>query len=276
MKPFEGCSALVDGHVHLHRCFDIADALDVAANNFRDARSHLGLDETAPAVAWLVEHDEEGASDRLMATLASEERWQLLRAEGPVLHLRQLQDGERLTLIRGQQVRTGEDLEILVVGGDSHTPSGLTLMESIEASLGPQSLVMIPWGFGKWTGSRGRLVMQAYEQYADQGLRLADTGAHTRLRRALPAFGQAQRDETPIMAGSDPFPFPGQHRSIGRTGFVLESVPSEMTWPDVLLAIRSLRGQPRRFGSPWGLFEFVSLQGRMQLRKRLGGATRGN
>ena len=276
MEASIGSGAIVDGHVHLHRCFDIADALDSAARNFHRARSTLDLPGSAPAFLWLVEHDDEGASDRLKEELESRERWKQIRSDVSSIRIRRCLDDEDLTVILGQQIRTSEDLEILAVGGGTHLPPGLTLRDSIEASLAPDTLVMIPWGFGKWTGSRGRLVMEVYEEYLDRGLRLADTSAHSRFRPALPAFRRAVVDETPILAGGDPFPFPGQQGCIGRTGFLIENIPSEATWPDLLKAIRSLRGQPRRFGPHRGLLEFVYLQGRMQLRKRLGGRNRGS
>jgi hypothetical protein len=253
----------------MHRCYDVADAFDAAARNLGRVRSDLRLDETARAFLWLVEHDEEGSSERIREALDTGDRWRMVGSWGPDLLLRE-PGGSELTLVRGRQIRTAEDLEVLVVGRTSRIPSGMSLDESVDAGLGDDTLVMIPWGFGKWTGKRGRLVMRAYERYRDDGLLLADTGARAGYRGSLEPFHAAERDGSPILAGSDPFPFPDQVGSIGRTGFVVDDLADD-AWPGLLRAIRSLEGQPRRFGSPRGILDFLSLQGRMQLRKRLRG-----
>ena len=187
------------------------------------------------------------------------------------LRITRSSDGRRITAIRGRQVRTAEDLEVLAVGSEQHINGNRPLTDTIEACMEQEALVMLPWGFGKWTGSRGRAIIAAFEHYSARGLRLADTGARTRFLPASPVLARSIAAGLPVFVGSDPFPFADQVSTIGRHGFVLDGVGFGAGWEDLHRVIRALEGQPRRFGRLFGAVEFATLQGKMQVRKRLGG-----
>lgn len=261
-----GC-ALIDGHVHLHDCHEIDVALDAAAENFDRARLDLGLPDGSPAFLWLVEAGERGA-ERVLAHRSG--RWTVDGSDGVSLGLVDHQAGRFMTAILGRQVRTAEDLEVLAIGLADPVPTNRPLRDTVEECLQEEALVMLPWGFGKWTGSRGRAVVSAFETYSSRGLRLADTAAHARFLTESQALARSIAVELPILAGSDPFPFRDQVTAIGRYGFLLDDVPPEARWEDLQPAVAALRAQPRRFGRPFGAVEFARLQWKMQLRKRFG------
>lgn len=263
-------AALVDGHVHLHACYGILEALDAAARNLDDVRSRLRLSGETSGILWLVEHRDEGASDRLLAATGRDAVWQADESDGAILRLQHVDQGNRLTVVFGRQIRTAEDLEVLVVGTMESTPSDRPLEETVESWMEQDVLVMLPWGFGKWTGVRGKTIARAYEKYSAQGLRLADTRAHSRIRHRPDAFARSIAAGNPVLCGSDPFPFADQVQAIGRYGFVLENIPATFVWSDLRDAVGSLQKQPLRFGRPMRITEFARLQGKMQLRKRFG------
>jgi hypothetical protein len=260
--------ALIDGHVHLHGCYDLDDALDAAVENLETARADLDFPAETPLILWLVETGERGA-ERLLERARG--RWTVVESGGVSLRLNRSSDGSRMTAVRGSQVRTAEDLEVLVVGTQEPVAGNLPLPDTIEACMDLGALVMLPWGFGKWTGSRARAIVSAFERYSPRGLRLADTGARTRLLAISPVLARSIAAGLPVFAGSDPFPFADQVSKIGRHGFVLEGVGSGAGWEDLHPIIRTVEGQPRRFGRPLGAIEFARLQGKMQLRKRFSG-----
>ncbi len=260
-------AALIDGHVHLHGCFELDGALDAAAENLGKARERLDLPSETPLFLWLVEAGERGAERLLEKARGS---WSVVESSGVSLRLARSSDGHRITAIRGNQVRTAEDLEVLAVGSREHVAGDLPLAATIEACLDQEALVMLPWGFGKWTGSRARAVSKAFERYSPRGLRLADTGARTRLLATPPLLARSSAAGLPVFAGSDPFPFANQVSKIGKHGFVLEGVGSGAGWEDLHRIIRTVEGQPHRFGRPLGSIEFARLQGKMQVRKRFG------
>ena len=245
-------------------------ALDAAVHNLDRVRSTMGVAPGTPDVLWLVEDLNERGAERLLARKEFGSRWELAGSDGVCLRLARFRDGRRVTLILGRQVRTADDLEVLVVGIAGPIEARRPLDETIESGLEQEALVMLPWGFGKWTGSRGRSVEQAYWRYAPHGLRLADTGARTGVLRQPPVFARSIADGRPVLAGSDPFPFPDQLAAIGRHGFVLDGVPADPDWGDLHRAVAELDEQPRRFGRRLGFAEFVRLQWKIQMKKRLG------
>lgn len=258
---------LIDGHVHLHRSHSIEAALDAAVVNFERARSRLGSPDPGPAALWLVETPAESASTRLRSDdighwemdAHDEVTWRLVRV-----------DGARLTLIRGRQVATNDGLEVLLVGTADPVSDGRSLHETIESHLERRVLVMIPWGFGKWAGRRGRAVARAYETYGARGLRLADTGVRPRWLPAPGLFRRSEADGRPVFVGSDPFPFRETGDRIGSAGFVARDLPPDSGWDDMYRALRNPGGSLERFGRPVGTITFLRLQARMQQRKHFG------
>lgn len=260
--------ALVDGHVHLHRCHDIEAALDAAVRNLELARTALGLPVEVERFLWLVEDPAEGSSVRLNALSHHGKHWQVEFVDSVTLRLSRTEDGEQLIVVLGRQIPTSDNLEVLVVGTAESLRAGRSQTEAIEEGLEREALVMLPWGFGKWTGQRGRAVSRAYDRYASEGLFLADTGARSSFLKPPGVFARSAADAHPVLVGSDPFPFKDQLRALGTHGFVVEDLPRQPTWRDLHGAIRSLHGQPRRFGRPLRPDMFARLQIKMQLRKR--------
>ena len=261
--------ALVDGHVHLHACHDIEAALDAAVRNLELARTALGLPVEAARFLWLVEDPTEGSSARLDALSHNSEQWKATIVDSVTLRLSRTKDGEQLIVVLGRQIPTSDNLEVLVVGTAESLRVGRSQDETIEEGLEREALVMLPWGFGKWTGQRGRAVSSAYDRYASEGLFLADTGARSSFLKPPRVFARSAADAHPVLVGSDPFPFKDQTGALGTNGFVVENLRKQPTWRDLHGAIRSLHSQPRRFGHPLRPDVFARLQLRMQLRKRL-------
>jgi len=261
---------LIDGHVHLHRAHSIETALDAAAENFERARSRLEPAGPRHAALWLVETPAEDAAARLRSPEAG--HWEVDERDGVTWRL-QRADGARLTLVRGRQVATSEGLEVLLVGTADPVPDGRPLHETVESHLERGVLVMVPWGFGKWTGRRGRAVERAYETYGAKGLRLADTGVRPRWLPAPDLLRRSAADDRPVFVGSDPFPFRETRDRIGSAGFVARDLPPDAGWAEMYGALSDPGGPLGRFGRPVGTITFLRLQARMQYRKHFARGT---
>lgn len=258
---------LIDGHVHLHRSHSIESALDAAILNFGSWHARHPGEQPSRSALWLVETPAEAASSRLRGPEAG--HWEVDERDAVTWELHR-PDGARLTLIRGRQLSTSEGLEVLLVGTADEVPEGRSLAGTIEPHLERPVLVMLPWGFGKWTGERGRAVARAYEAYASRGLRLADIGVRPRWLPSPGLFRRSAADGRPIFVGSDPFPFRRTADRIGSAGFVARDLPPYSGWHEMYAALRASEGPLERFGRPVGTLTFLSLQVRMQQRKHLG------
>jgi hypothetical protein len=255
---------LIDGHVHLHRSHPIEAALDAAVLNFERWRTRVQPAEPLRAMLWLVETPAEAASERLRS--AETGHWNLVERDEVTWDLHR-DAGTRLTLIRGRQVATSDGLEVLLVGTADPVSDGRPLAETIEPHLERRVLVMLPWGFGKWTGRRGRAVAQAYESYGARGLRLADTGIRPGWLPAPRLFRRSAADGRPVLVGSDPFPFRETGDRIGSAGFVAHDVLPDSGWHHIQAAFRQPERSLERFGQPVGTLTFLRLQVQMQRRK---------
>ena len=61
-------------------------------------------------------------------------------------------------IVSGRQIVTRERLEVLTAGAFPAIADGQPLVEVLQALAAAGALAIIPWGAGKWLGSRGRLV----------------------------------------------------------------------------------------------------------------------
>ena len=151
----------VDAHVHMHACFDRECFLDAAVGNLGVGPSIgdklfgvLCLTETAEA-DWfqqvktaLAHGGEHGSRWRFEATA---EKNSILAADV---------DNRQIAIVAGRQIVTAEGLEVLALGLAERFDDGQAIGPVLEHVSRAGALPVLPWGFGKWTGRRGRIVRQ--------------------------------------------------------------------------------------------------------------------
>jgi hypothetical protein len=264
---------LADAHVHVHRCFERSGFLDAAVANFERGGVHLGLRDQAVGCLFLTEGPGEGffqeARRSAGPTLWGSWRFERTEEENSLWACR---DGTpKLILVAGQQVVTQERLEVLALGLTRELPQGRTMSETLDLATAHQSLAVIPWGFGKWWGSRGRLVRSIVESAQPGSVFLGDNGGRPRLSRRPRLLRLAERRGLLVLPGSDPLPFGFEAGKVGRYGFVIECDPArEKPAAALIRALREARTQPRTFGRRETLLRFCRSQLAIQLRNRTG------
>lgn len=211
---------LIDGHVHLHACFDVELLLDAALHNFQNLSGN-----NAAFFLALTESKSENYFHRLYQLGRGNEdnqislnNWQIkLTDESCSLHA-QKSDAESLYIIAGRQIVTLEKLEVLALLTDQTFADGLTLEKTIDLVLKSGGIPVIPWGFGKWMGKRGRILSKLLESPI-AGLFLADNSGRPIFWQEPVLFKQAQQQGIGILNGSDPFPFKSESDRPGKAGF---------------------------------------------------------
>ena len=234
-------TALVDAHVHFHACFEIEQFLAAARENFADAASEAGIEPGFSAYLLLTESAdanwfaqlEERAShgwkvcDLWTAHATSDERAVRL------VH----SSGMTLNIVAGRQIVTAERLEVLALGSAATLPDGYPLLETIQRVSELGAVPVIPWGFGKWLGRRGRKVHDVLSTARPGELCLGDNSGRLTGTRDPEQFVRARAKGIAILPGTDPFPFPEQARRVGRMGFVVRSVYDLSTWEQLRKSI---------------------------------------
>lgn len=253
----------VDAHVHLHEGFRLDAVFEGACRNMA-----LGPDSPL-GVLMLTEIAGVSAFANMPSRAGA---WVIENHAEPVTKIASHADGYQLIINSGHQIVTKEDLEVHMLGTVEPVDGGLTLNETIKRVHQAGAITVLPWGFGKWSGARGRLIGElAAKPPPFEGIFLADSGVR-RARSPRPTvFEQAENTGWSVIAGSDPLPFAIHERAAGRFGFILnDPIDIEQPFASLAAQFRGLTSSPKTFGRLERTRDFVNMQVRMQLRKRFG------
>lgn len=256
--------------MHVHPSFDRQAMFDHAAANLDAARADLAAacadPDAADAAGVLMLTESEGVDEfeRLREGAGPDptgsQRWRVeaTEEEGSAV----VRKGERrLYVIAGRQVAARERLEVLVLATRRRYEDGGSFLETLrEAGEDPDGVPVVPWGFGKWWGRRGRLLSTAVERRAGD-LLLSDSGGRPRGAPKPRLMRRAATLGVPVVAGSDPLPLPGEERRPGSYGSVLQArFDPARPAASVRAALRGLSARPPTFGRRIGVGSFLRAQ----------------
>ena len=264
----------VDAHVHYPAQFGWRAFLEAAfANLDRWVGEVEAPAEFAGCLCFVDQAGGEGPGD-LRAAVGAGESHLLppgceLRATAEATASRIVRaQGASLLLVEGRQIATREGLEVLALSCATPLRDGLELEQTIDASQAAAALTVIPWGFGKWWGARGRLVSVALRSRREQPVYVGDNG--NRLESG-PAAARLEGGAGPVLAGSDPLPLDHHRDRALSYGFRIEG-DLDPDRPGVTLRnhVASLRETPPTVGRRTGMARFIGDQLHMQwqLRRR--------
>lgn len=257
---------LADTHVHLHACFEPAGVLDAAALNFDRAASQAAAGRMD--LLCLTDVSGQRTDAWLCETLRQAQSWRFSFHPDQFSVCAERQDGRRIHLLPGRQIISKENLELLAL--NCRCPIAdrtLYLNELIDGVRQGGGTPVLPWGFGKWTGQRGRVVRRLLEARRD--FLLADNGNRMQSTATPPLLRVGRQKGFAVLAGSDPLPFQSQMRRAGAYG-VRMSLDHPETSPAQafrnLLEMKTWTIYGRLTSPP----AFLASQVRMQIIKRLG------
>ena len=269
---------LVDAHVHFYDCYPLANFLDSAYRNFHEAAWKLGVCGDMVGILLLTESSRDHWFKRLwrladgIATAEHDTNgWCFQHTGAPCSLLARRGEQESLHIIAGRQIITRERLEVLAIGADREYPDGLPINEVIEMVRASGALPIIPWGFGKWTGCRGKVVRQVLLGKPGTDLFLGDNGGRMRYWSEPVQFKIARENGIRILPGSDPLPFASEYRRPGSYGFMLNVPVNSMIPAEEIKKYLVDRDVPiTPYGRREGVLRFMKNQLSMQLIKYFG------
>lgn len=269
-EAVHGGVTLVDAHVHLYKAFDLQVALDAATRNFaREAVNRHGSDPFV-GVLLLADPTGEGRFSELKAFSGSQDSagvdpmagWRLRATTEDEALIAERRDGNAIiVVIAGRQIATGEGLEVLALFTRRQFPDGMAFFNTVDLVMHAGAMAVVPWGFGKWLGRRGRLVRRMMIQAEPADVFFADSGARPVFCPRSPLLRDAERLGAGVMAGSDPFPFAWEVDRIGSYGI---SFPGMLSLVEPIAGLRELfrdaMGTSRRYGTLQGPYRFLRNQ----------------
>jgi hypothetical protein len=212
---------LVDAHVHLHRRFDLAELLDAAARNFAAAR---GPGEVGTALLMFAEITGRPEISRLRRATGGAGAWRIEQTDEAVAFVARRDDVE-LGLIVGRQLVTAERLEVLSLAAEEPIPDGLPVRETLDAVGQAGGIPVLPWGVGKWSFARGRIVDALIAERGARDLFVGDNGGRLELLPRPARLARAEQLGMRVLSGTDPLPLAAECRRIGSFGLRLAAQP---------------------------------------------------
>lgn len=271
---------LVDGHVHLHSCFEPAAFLKAAQMNFDHVAQRFHPGQSFAGVLCLTEGARETGFDRLLdvgkrqnaAGPAGPNAWRLRHTKEDTSLVFSSTAARTLMVIAGRQLVSRERLEVLAIGTRQPFTEGAPVQDLIRQTAEADALPVIPWGFGKWTGARGKLVRQLLHTPGLPPFFLSDSGNRPAFWPPSSLFRLAQEKGIRNLPGSDPLPFSDEYRRPGSFGFVLPGPLSSTTPARNLKEKVSDPATPIPcFGNGETPWRFIRNQLGMQYQKRMTG-----
>ncbi len=222
---------VADTHVHLYSCYD----LNVAFNTLRNNLNKISTNATC--LAFLAErHDCHYFSEIINkgASFISPEI-QVDRFNNSVcLKEKGYPD---LFLFAGRQIITSERIEILALTIDESIPDGLPAQKVIETVVDHGGIPVLSWAPGKWFGGRGELIENLITTGSSRDMVLGDTTLRPWCWGEPKKMEKAVRNGYAVLAGSDPLPFAGEEKKMGK---YVSTWDSDFDLSDPVGSVRSL------------------------------------
>ena len=209
----------IDTHVHIYPFYDIAASLNALLDNLGNA------DPAASRIGCLTERYDcnlfEELANGAKPDLVDEFR---VRLDGQSLLVQRESDGEYCHLVPGQQVITGENIEILSLACRQRVPEGQPAIDTVRAILEQGGVPVAAWAPGKWFFGRGKVVRSLLEAFTPAELAIGDTTLRPVGWLSPMIFREARARGFRMLFGSDPLPYSGEER---RPGSYIASVTGE-------------------------------------------------
>jgi hypothetical protein len=257
---------LADTHAHLYSCFPVQGYLENAIRNMGPGRRGPGAESTGTGCLLIAETATDRSFSRLLEAVPRlEGRLSLRGTTEPETVIVASPAGVELVLVGGRQLVSSEGLEILVYGGArTEVEDGQSADSILERAADPDSVAIVPWGFGKWCFGRGGLVRRLLRERADS-FTLGDNGGRPVGTPRPGVFRLAAQLNVPILPGSDPLPLASQSSRVGSYGVVLPCIPDFDRPAAQLVSLLRDRAVPRAtFGGRVGLVQFAIAQAKLQ------------
>jgi hypothetical protein len=266
---------LIDAHVHIYDCFDLEKFFDSAYANFKSAAERLGRGKDFTGILLLAEtsmdnwfsHLANYANGDYLPDNRTTGSWIIQRTKENCSLYVKSNSSKELFIIAGNQLVTAEGLEVLALIMNGKFEDGIPIVQLIKTIKIHNGLPVIPWGFGKWIGRRGKVLKTLIENAKNSDFFLGDNGGRPNFMRSPSFFRLSNKKGIRILSGTDPLPLKNDNGRAGSFGFVLENPLSDnQPAKDLKNYILNLRSNFGYYGFLERPYPFIYNQIRLLLR----------
>ncbi len=213
-----GTHIIIDTHVHAHKVHEIANLLDSAYSNFLSQASKVSNNDFI-GVLFVYALKENDNVKSIFSGEGASGSWIFKQIDDITIEASIVQ--KKLLIKTGYQVISREGIEILILADSAKELYGKDMEVIIESALNQKSLVILPWGVGKWLGNRGKIINQVVQKFGTR-IFLGDNSARPWFWQVVPQFKLAKSLNVKILNGSDPLPVINEERIVGASGVLCQ------------------------------------------------------
>ena len=197
-------------------------------------------------------------------------RWRFRECEDGISLIAACDGVDAIAVAAGRQVVTREGLEVLALCCRQTFKDGEAIGATIDQVLNAGGVPVLPYGVGKWSGARGRVVDDVLNSEQSQHVCLGDNAGRLAIAGEPAKLSEARQHGVYTLHGTDPLPLASQANRAGRAATVLAGEFDRARPGDSLKRlIVGLSKQPDACFNGSGVINFLKLQLAMQVRKRI-------
>jgi hypothetical protein len=260
----------VDSHIHFHKCFTEVLFFESCFKNI----SSINHSVIKNGILFFTEGKNEDSFNYLrtlkkIQNPKTKETFSFDEIEnGNAIKISTNKNDVRIIILPGFQIVTKENLEVLSLGTKTRLLDGDAIESTIDKVISLGGIPVLPWGFGKWYGNRGKKVDEIIMKRIPN-LLLGDNGGRSSMLPYPTQFNLAEANGMKILPGSDPLPFPQEAKRPMSFGFLAKiNFDEKKPWESVKKSLLDENLKIEKFGNLTSPFAFVKTQIAMQIKKR--------
>lgn len=260
----------VDAHVHLHDCFDTELFINNARSNFKENLKKQNDVKKLEGVLLFTEGINEDSFIKVKQLSEKKNSEFIVEETDEPESLRiNFNDGDQIYVVSGQQIVTSEKLEVLALGTEKRFEYNQPIKRTISKVVDAGAIAVVPWGFGKWTGTRKKVLEDILLDESLPLFYLGDNSGRLSFFEA-PAEYKSSDDDRRVLPGSDPLPFKDQVKKAGSYGFYFENgLDQESPFRSLKRFLLDEENKIYYFGKLESVLSFLKNQISMQIKKRI-------
>lgn len=266
---------MIDGHVHIYDCYDLELFFQNAITNL-DHYYNTDFASNTPYVRVLLltegKQNDFFTQWRENGVFANDSGFRFVGTKEETSLVLTKKGVPQCYLIRGRQIVTQDNLEILSVASNQIILDGLPSATVIDRLFEKGEPAVLAWGFGKWLFKRARVVQHLMNTFRSRYLLLGDNSGRPTFWSTPRLFKLGESRRMALTSGSDPLPFPTEINKVGTFGFSLEGDFDEYlpaTSIRNLLTAQDVGARIQHFGTRDNTISFFKRQSKIYIKKYL-------
>lgn len=266
-------TVLMDGHVHLYPEYDLKQAFRFGTQNLQNCLQKLPPATGGNVVAvWLF--TERWDCNFFQKISAAPEKFsngdvKLTPTAEKLAVLLERKGFPKTYLMAGRQLVSKDGLEILSLATDYYVKDRTLATRELIANVNRKGGVpVLNWAPGKWFFNRGKIVRQILEASQPTDFVVGDNPLRPVCWPKPGLMKLAAQKGFNVIAGSDPLPFTGEEKNIGKYCFIIEAGFDENRPVSSVRKILKTNGLPATIlGKRNGVVTFAIRETRIMLKK---------